>query len=437
MKKNNYLMLMLFAMMLSMTFTACSSDDDEPDNRSVEEILNVHYDIWASIGETSGMGSSSAILVKSVNSLDDPTQSVSFSNEGTDVSAKLYQESIIKGKYYYQIPKEKDRFGKYEITNQGVKTVAEVKFADGYTYQDRRYCFAWTADNELVVMAANGDKSDVIWTKLNTDNMTITANGSLGLPEFTPDVQTYSTSGLATYRASDGKILYFYCEKAKKSTASGVYVAIIDAKTMKVEATDVNTVCNDMSGTAYGELLQRKMFLDEQDNLYLPIQSQVPESEKSTCAYSRILRIKAGENKFDTAYLGMNTGYNTGKIVTCDYIGNGKALLYMQNPEHTGTSDDNKKGDGWGNNYNCYYAIYDLDATTLTELECDGQKLPYSSGNFSQRSLVLGSKVVIGTNPKDALPTIYVYDTKTGKVAKGSTIAEGYELSRIVYIANE
>ena len=29
------------------------------------------------------------------------------------------------------------------------------------------------------------------------------------------------------------------------------------------------------------------------------------------------------------------------------------------------------------------------------------------------------------------------YNTKTGEVTKGSTIAEGYELSRIVYIDNE
>lgn len=433
MKKLNYLMLVLFGMMLAMSFTACSSDDDD-NNGGGEEIHNVHFDVWVTIGETSGMGSSSAVIVKNVNKLDDALQSIGFANEGADVSAKLYQESVIKGKYYYQIPKEKDRFGKYEITNTGIKVIAETKFATN-TYQDRRYCFAWAGENELVILAANGDKNDVIWTKLNTTDMSIVAEGTLGLPEFTPNVKTYSTSGLATYRASDNKILYFFCEKAKKG-AKGVYVAIIDAKTMKVESTDVNTTCDDMSGTAYGELLQRKMFLDENDNLYLPVQSQIPESEKSTCAYSRILRIKKGENKFDTSYLGMGSGYNTGKIVTCDYIGNGKALLYMQNPEYTGTSDDNKKGDGWGNNYNCYYAIYDIAAMTLAELQYEGKPLPFCAGNFSQRSFVLGSQVFVGTNPKDALPTVYIYNTKDGKVTKGSTIAEGYELSRIVYIDN-
>lgn len=207
---------------------------------------------------------------------------------------------------------------------------------------------------------------------------------------------------------------------------------------MKVESTDVNTTCTDMSGTAYGELLQHKMFLDENYNLYLPVQSQIPESETSTCAYSRILRIKTGENKFDTSYMGLNKGYNTGKIVTCDYIVNGKALLYMQNPEYTGTSDDNKKKAGWGSNYNCYYAIYDLTATTLTELQYEGKTLPYSSGNFSQRSFVLGNKVFIGTNPKDGAPTIYIYiyNTKDSKMTIGSKIDERYEFDRLVYIEN-
>ena len=133
----------------------------------------------------------------------------------------------------------------------------------------------------------------------------------------------------------------------------------------------------------------------------------------------------------------MNTGTNNGKVLTCDYIGNGKALFYIMNPEYTGTSSDNKLRDGWGNNYSCYYAIYDIQTTTLTELTYNGKKLPFSAGNFSQRSFVLGSKVFIGTNPKDELPTVYIYNTKTGEVTKGSTIAEGYELSRIVYIDNE
>ncbi|MBQ7440756.1 MAG: hypothetical protein IJV52_04425, partial [Prevotella sp.] len=127
MKKFNYLMLVLFAMMLSMSFTACSDDDDD-NNTPKEEIHNVHYDIWVTLGETSGMGSSSSIIVKNVNTLEDANQSIAFLNEGTDVSAKLYQESIVKGKYYYQIPKEKDRFGKYQITNNGIITVAEHKF---------------------------------------------------------------------------------------------------------------------------------------------------------------------------------------------------------------------------------------------------------------------------------------------------------------------
>lgn len=434
MKKINCFMLMLFAMMLSLSFTACSNDDEEI--VSQEEIHNVHYDIWVSLGETSGMGSSSAIIVKNVNTLEDADQSISFLNEGTDVSAKLYQEAIIKGKYYYQIPKEKDRFGKYQITNNGIITVAEHKFEKN-TYQDRRYTHAWTGANELVILAANGDKNDVVWTKFNATDMSIIDEGNLNLPKFTPDVITYSTSGLATYRKSDNKLIYFFCEKSKAGEKA-VYAAFVDAKTMTVQSVDKTTVGEEMSGTAYGELLQSKMFFNDNDNLYIPLVSQVPGSPSSTCGYSRIVRIMAGQNKFDTSWVGMNNGTRNGKVLTCESMGNGKALFYITNPEYTGTSDDNSKKDGWGiSNYNSYYAIYDIATDKLTEIAYNGKRLPFSAGTFSQRSFVLGNKVFIGTNPKDELPTIYIYNIKTGDVVKGSTIAEGYELSRIVYIVNE
>ena len=435
MKKFNYLMLVLFAMMLSMSFTACSDDDDD-DNTPKEEIHNVHYDIWVTLGETSGMGSSSSIIVKNVNSLEDPNQSIAFLNEGTDVTAKLYQESIIKGKYYYQIPKEPARFGKYQITNNGIITIAEHKFEKN-TYQDRRYTHAWTSDNEFVVLAANGDKNDVVWTKFNANDMSIVAEGNLNLPNFSPEVITYSTSGLANYRKADNTLIYLYCEKSKKGTKA-VYAAFVDAATMTVKNVDKTTVGEEMGGTAYGELLQSKMFFNDNGNLYIPLMSQVPGSTTTTCGYTRIVRIMAGQNKFDTSWVGMNNGDRNGKVLTCENLGNGKALFYITNPEYTGTSDDNSKKDGWGiTNYNSYYAIYDVNTDALTEITYNGQRLPFSAGTFSQRSFVLGNKAFIGTNPKDALPTIYIYNIKTGEVTKGSTIAEGYELSRIVYIDNE
>ena len=93
-------------------------------------------------------------------------------------------ETISKGKYYYQIPATNDRFVKYQIKDNKVIECASSPFKTN-TYKVRSYTHAWIDDNTLVVMAANGDASKVIWSKLNTDNMSILAEGTLDilLPE--------------------------------------------------------------------------------------------------------------------------------------------------------------------------------------------------------------------------------------------------------------
>lgn len=80
--------------------------------------------------------------------------------------------------------------------------------------------------------------------------------------------------------------------------------------------------------------------------------------------------------------------------------------------------------------------MLDLTTDEVTELTCDGKKLPYSSGTFSQRSFILNGKAYIGVNPEHSAPCVYVYDIKSGNMKKGITIQEGYDFSRIVYIAD-
>uniref|UniRef100_A0AB33JJC7 DUF4374 domain-containing protein n=1 Tax=Prevotella sp. GTC17262 TaxID=3236797 RepID=A0AB33JJC7_9BACT len=431
MKNIRLVSIVIISVLTSGLFTACSESNEPKSNP--DEIVGVHYDIWVTPGQSTGMGSTDAIIVQNVKSLESDTI-IDFKNSGVDVTAKLYQESIIKGMYYYQVPIDKDRLGKYQILNGRVVTVKERPFGKN-TYKDRRYTHAWLADNELVIMAANGKANDVIWTKYNTDNMTIQSEGSLNLAKRTR-IKKYSTSGLATYRSSDNKLIYFFCEKDSKSIKQ-VFVAFINPQTMAVEKLDSTTVGEEMAGTAYGELLQDKMFFDNRNNLYIPLLSGIAGAKSATPKYSRIVRINNGEEQFDKSYVGMNTGTNNGKIVTCDYIGSNKALLYIQNPEHTGTSTDNKLSDGWGAKYNCYYALLDLSTNALTEFTYNGKKLPYSSGTFSQRSFVLNNKVFIGVNPQNSPACVYVYNRRTQQLTKGATIATGYQFMRITHILDK
>lgn len=437
MKKFQLFACAFAAALFSFSFNACSDDDPEigpnnPENPEEPEepetpASTTHFDVWVTVGGTGGMGSTDAILVKSLDSLTAQPM-IDFKNDGADVTGKIKQETIFKGKYYYQVPESGDRFGKYQIVNNKLQTVLEQPFVKS-TFKARFYTHAWLDDNTLVIMAANGKKDKVIWTKLNAENMTILSEGELSLE--IPEGDTFSSSGLVRYRKSDDKLIYFF--QHKKETKN-FYAAFINTKDMSVEKEVKEDRAEQMAGTAYGELLQDKIFMDENDNLYLACNSQIPNSEKSTCQYGRLLRIKKGELDFDKSYEGYKD--YTGKLVTVDYIGGNKAILYIQDPQYTGTSTDNALYKGWGDAYNGYYALLDLATDQKEEFTCDGTKLPYSSGTFSQRSFVTADKAYIGVNPETSNPCVYIYDIKSGTMEKGLTIAEGYGFDRITLMDN-
>ncbi len=413
MKKQKFFLWAILCATISLATVACDdSNDSEPDNDPLE---TAHFDIWVSIGGNSGMGSDNTQLVKGVKTLEEQ-ETIDFKGTGTDVTAKLYQESIIKGQYYYQIPKEKDRFGKYQIKNNQITVVKEFAFKE-YTLKDRRYTHAWIDDNTLVLMAANGDASKVIWIKVDTKEMKHLSEGELNLPAL-PSGGTFSTSGIAAFRASDNTILYSYVNNKDKTK---FFMAFVNPTEMTVTKVVEENRAQFMAGTAYGELLQSKSFFDASGNYYLACNSQVAGATSTTVQYGTLLRINKNEQTFDAGYKGFQKHAGShGKIVTAQYLTSNKALLYIQDPELTGAA-------GWGSDYNCYYAILDLTTDELTIPD-----LPYSQGTFSQRSVVLGNKAYIGINPKDSEPVIYIYDIPGGTLTKGLTIREGYAFDRIV-----
>lgn len=425
--KTHYaLIALLFA---SLLFASCSdSNSDNPDpNPEPEPTETSHFDLWVTTDSYGGGGSSvKATVVLNVNSLEGDNV-IDFKNNGVDVIAKLHQESVVKGGFYYQIPQEKDRFGKYKISNdKGIEIVKEVPFIKN-TFLDRRYCNAWLDDNTLIFMAANGDKSKIIWTKLNTETMKVVAEGELDLPELplAPNGKPskLSTSGMASYRKADDMIIYTYQNNDDKTH---FYAAFVNAKDMSVKSVVKEDRVEQIGSSAYGELLTQKTFYDSEGNFYIVCANKIPGTPGSTQQYSTILKINKGAYDFDKTYKSfMGNGekdYYRGKIVTIDYLADIKVLLYIQNPTYTGAAE-------WGSDYNCYYAVLDLKTDKLTDL-----KLPFSEGVLSQRSVVVGDKAYIGVNPKTEPQSIYTYDIKTDKLTKGVTLSQGYVFQRIMYI---
>lgn len=102
MKTIKSMLLASMAMLTCLNFSACSDNNDNPTPGTDD----VHFDVWVSVGGSGGMDSEAALVVKNVPSLSDEGI-IDFKNQGADVTAKLYQESIIKGRSTIRYPARK------------------------------------------------------------------------------------------------------------------------------------------------------------------------------------------------------------------------------------------------------------------------------------------------------------------------------------------
>jgi len=378
-----------------------------------------HFDLTVTVGKQGGMGRDVTTIMQSREKLDAGAV-VDFKNVGAEINADYTMESIIRGKYYYQVPVAGDRFVKLQFKDNKMEVVQAQPFKEN-TYNIRQYCHAWTGDNQLVIMAANGDKNAIIWTKINTDDMTIQSEGTLDI-QVADGWESFTTSGVLAYRASDNKLFYFYYNKKgtgrKATKEEKFHVAVINAETMAVEQDNLCPFAAETAGSAYGELLQQTTFFDEAGTLYLAAFSDTSIGEEG-----KLLRIKKGEFNIDADFNGFPD--SDGKLLTTQYLGNGKVFCYSRHDDETlGTAIDS---------YAHYYSVVDLKAGTRTRMSFGGTEIPYSSGRFSQRSAFdpNDNKVYFGVNTETAAPQIYVYDVKSGEVAEGISVTEGYYFEQI------
>ena len=411
MKKLSFLHSAMAALMLAAAFTSCSKDDDEPSSNPDEPTTPYHYDLTVSIGNHGGMGQDKqGHLTMSLDALNDASKTINFEGQGSEIT-EYTMEGICKGKYMYQVPVSADRFSKLQFKNNKMEIIQEQKFKNN-TYSPRNYTHAWINDNTLVIMASDGDNEEVIWTKLNTDNMTIIDEGKLAIPA-KEGYTVLTTSGILTYRKSDNKLFYFYywkTQKRKGVVEPNFHIAVVNPETMTVEKDITNTEGEQMQGSAYGELLQSIIFFDNDDNLYLSAFNEVDSKN-----IGRLLRIKKGEFDFEKNYNAFPEA--KGKLLSVQYLGGSKVLAY---------SGDADAGTNIGN-MAYYYSIIDINTKTSTRLAYKGSEIPYSSGSFSQRSVFNSkeNKAYFGVNTANE-QTVYIYDVKTGDVTKGISLASGY-----------
>ncbi len=428
MKKLSFLHSAMAALMLVAAFTSCSKDDDNSSSNPDEPPVGVHYDLIATVpGESGkihgGMSKDKSHIELSMASLDDASATITFNGQGAEITDYTI-ESIYKGKYMYQVPNNKTCFSKLQFKDNKMEVIQEQPVV-GNTYKARNYTHAWLNDNTLLIMSTDGDHKKVIWTKLNTDDMKIIKEGELSI-QVAEGYNVLTTSGVAAYRKSDNKLFYFYYNKKETSgsskTSNEPYfrIAVINPETMAIEQEIINHEAAQTTASAYGELLQQTVFFDENDNLYISCFNVV--SKKN---YGCLLRIKKGQFNFEEGYNAFPDA--KGKLLTIQYLGNGKALAY---------SGDNAVGTGI-NDLAYYYSIVDLNAKSVQRLQYNGADIAYSGGSFSQRSAVniAEGKAYFGVDTAEEL-CVYIYDIATGNVTKGIKIADGYGFDQIRLFEN-
>ena len=416
MKKLSFLHSLMAVLMITAAFTACSEDDDNGTSGSSK---GAHYDLTITVGKHGGMAKTETHVTLSVASLSDPDTTITFDGKGVEI-ADYTIESIYDDEFMYQVPSSMDRFSKLQLKNNELTVVQEQRF-DKNTYTPRNYTHAWLDKNTLLIMSTTEDHTKVIWTKLNVKDMSIINEGTVDGIKVAEGYNVLSTSGLLTYRKSDKKLFYFYNNKgltsgSDKSTNEPFFrIAVINPETMAVEQEIINSEAAQMQGSAYGELLQDFIFFDKDDNLYL-----TAFSTKSKKNYGQLLRIKNGEYDFEKGY---NAFPDTkGKILTIQYLGGNKALVY---------SGDNAVGTGI-QDVAYYYSIVDLNTQQATRLQYNGEDIAYSAGSFSQRSVYNAkeNKAYFGVS-NDTENRIYIYDVATGNVSLGSKLATGVYFDQI------
>lgn len=431
MKLKNLLLTLIVAL-ATLSLPSCGeSGKDTP--KPAEKTGSI--DLWIPLGGllSSMEGKDAFVILKA----DDLSKGVlTVKGKGADISSTSLTSNVVyRNGYYYSVSRE-GNFGKFRITNTSVEVIKEFPTPQ---VLDRRFAHAWIDDSHIVLVGAAGKKQAVNWVLINTDEMRIEKEGQLEL-EAPLENEQFNSSGLLGYRKSDNTLIYVYVytpmskkSKLLRERRSEYYVAFIDATTMKVKKVESDSRAGFIGSTAYGDTQTRHTFTDAEGNFYyiacdiLYEDGVKPGSSSTTRQASKLFRVKSGETAIDKSYEGY--GQERGKITDVTVLGKEEVLLYVQDPVQATPS--NPSWDSKTNPYVYFWQVLNLRTHEVTRLT----DIPLSKGAFAQGADIKDGKVYIGANV-DGNPSarFYLYDIKSRKLTKGATLAEGYEISRVMSV---
>lgn len=415
--------LIRFSLLTILCFVAlASSCVEDPHNGDPTEIEEDEvFDLYVCAVKHGGMGQNkNGTFVRQVSDLSSEADMVSFEMKGIDITQSYTMESIIRGKYYYQVPQEATGgFVKFHIARnttgeEAIVVDAERPFCNN-TFYPRKYTHAWLDNGStLLILGTDADHKIVYWSKLAESDLAVKAEGTLDIP-IPAGYETLSTSGLLTVRPTDGKLFYIYLTKpASDDDKPATHVAVINPATMKVTADNQvpEAVMEETVSAAYGELIQTLITYDENGIMYVAGMVTIDGTK-----YGVLRRIKAGEETFDPDWNGFPNP--EGRLLTVQYLGGGKILAYSRD-ETLGTKIDSRSH---------FYTIIDTEFCSRNRVSYQGVPLRLCSGRYSQRTAVSGRYAYIGVTEGDGAdeyPMIYIYDIVSGTVSEGRKLSKGF-----------
>ncbi len=444
MKKVCYTLMAL----MSLSLYSCEGDSKVDPKEDNDPKGNMHLDLFLTVQGTSATGS----YVASVFDPSNSDQTVNVLGSGIEVSGgKLSTNNIQKGKYYYQILSSKDGLEKVQLVNNKAVSVASCPFGTNSFSGGLGFTAAheWLDDNILLLTKYSPSTKKIIWSKINTVDMTLITEGNFEIKGIN-DFVKFSTTGHLRYRKSDNTLFLFTSRYLKGTEEiehpmtgdmyvpdinTSLVVVAIDPTNMKLKQVTEATHVQGLRYHSTGDILEERAYIDFNNDIYISC------LKKGSNTASAITRVKSTELKADAEYCVDNFGANADILIT-RYLKPGKAIFYIRDIDKSGATST-------GVAFNSYYAIYDNVAKTFTPVKFDGQDLPWSSGRFANRLCKDGDKMYIGLNTDTGndydtdgthvsyiQAQAYVYNINTDVVTKGFAIDAKYEFMRMNAVEN-
>ena len=421
--KKNFSTLLLSSLLTLGLLSSCGEDTPNPTPTPVEA---EGFDLWIPVKRATGKTQKEYDQNIIVRAKDLTKGTISIMGKGADTGGTALTPHIIyRDGYYYGVSRERN-FGKFEVGST-VRTIKEFPLP---MIKDRQFSHAWLDRKTLVLVSSPGEQK-VSWARIDTQEMKLLDSGTLDL-KAPAEGEIFCASGLLGYRRSDNTLIFPHIYIAKKRSDRAkmlrgeIYVAFIDAATMKVKAVDTDKRADWLGSMSFGDNRTCNTFTDKAGNFYFVAAKILKETKRpsTTAQRSLILRVNSGAMETDKSYDAYDQP--RGKIIDLTPVSDDEVMLYVQDPQQA--TPDNPIWDSTKNRYVFFWQIMNLRTHKVRRIK----GVPLSVGNFSHFAAPSAGKVFLGANVASGNSCIYIYDLKSGKVSKGAELEAGFEIERIV-----